>query len=653
MPQRLKRATRLGLQYLAAVQQSDGSFVSYISPDMHAFNKEKPVWTTFTPSLILGALSSVNHPSSLAIRQKIADFLLSQKSEQWSFNYWSKREMKKHSFQYPDDLDDTFVAYTGLYLHNPNLITPEVLVAMTKILIATETKVGGPYRTWLVPPDSEKSWLDVDLVVNSNIAYFLSLVSRVPPSLVQLQSQAIADNTLYSPYYPTPYQAAYFVVRSLQSQLSSRQLRNYLYNLPQNMPRAAIEEALLATSFMRLGTPAEEVRQHIDKLLALQQHDGSWQAGTMFVSHHTNGQTHYVGSSSTTTAIALEAIALYQKAAQKKQHPTLSPSTLKASISTKQTHYQIQVQDIISQYCSTLGSALQQTTQSYVANIVNSKSSQEIVAFALFFNDSLVRPLKHAEKFLAMLGSANTFGWVAYTIYDDFLDHEGDPLLLSTANTAMRFSYESFLHALPQRQDYVDFVKKSFNLIDSANAWELDQCRLHTHKKRSVTINGLPDYGDLSYLAHRSIGHVLSPLAILARSGFAVESPDFQAVYTALKHYIIAKQLNDDAHDWQEDFLHGRCTYVVSLILSELAVPTGTYRFNSLLSTMQKRFWHHTLITICSTMDQHTTLAREALARTTILKSGNVITGLLDTIDASIHDTRTKQFQTKEFLKHF
>ena len=62
---------------------------------------------------------------------------------------------------------------------------------VTEILLSTETTVGGPYRTWLVPPDSEPVWLDVDIAVNSNVAYFLTLLAVTLPKLSRFIDDAI------------------------------------------------------------------------------------------------------------------------------------------------------------------------------------------------------------------------------------------------------------------------------------------------------------------------------------------------------------------------------------------------------------------------------------------------------------------------------
>jgi len=641
-------AINKGLEYIAAEQATDGSFVGYLSPDPHSFSGDcEKVWTTFTPSLILGALASINTPKNRDIREKIATFLLSQRSEQWAFNYWSKKEMKKHSFQYPDDLDDTFAALIGLYLHDPTIISPKVLVYMTKLLIATESQVGGPYKTWLVPKTSTKEWLDVDIVVNSNIAYFLSLVSEVPPNLKHMLIEAVLRNNLHSPYYPSKYQVIYFISRTLLPQDINLALIEQLRNLSNTRPADDIEHALAASTLLRLGGTKSEIEPHIQHLLNHQASNGSWQPGTVFVNHHTKEQTFYVGSSSTTTAFALEAIALYGDFIQRTQE-----KTTKTTEDSKKQTVPAALHSDIKQYCNSLDPPLKNILETAVLKLLNSNNGMEVTTLGSQFSKSISIPIQNSSPtFLKRLSAANTYGWIAYTIYDDFIDDAGEPLLLPAANVAMRLSYDLYRNAVPDKQDFRQYVQQTFNTIDAANAWELTHCRFSVYKGKTICIETLPDYKDLAQLANRSLGHTLSPLAVLARNNEMADA--FQNISTALKHYIIAKQLNDDAHDWRQDIMHGHITYVVATILKELAIAPGTYALHELLPIMQKRFWHYTLTSICSDMEYQLHLSRQALESTPLLNKNNVIATLLDSIESSVKDTLTKQAQTKEFLQYF
>ncbi len=642
MKTRMKKAVADGLEYLTTKQEQDGSFLSYLSlkPDIPDTNK--PIKTVFMPALILSSLAHIDASQSIAIREKIVSFLLSQKSDQWTFNFLSQDDPERYIRNYPDDLDDTFCTYIALRAHNPDLITTELLVHMTKLLLATETAIGGPYRTWLAPPDSEKIWLDVDPAVNCNVYHFLNLVTTPPANLSKYIQRLILAQQFTSPYYAPFYPVVYYLARAYKG-TDAQKLLEALQQKNTNTELSALECALSLSSMACLSSPLASCKPYVLQLLDSQAADGSWPAGAFCTDENKSVGLYYNGCSALTTAFVLEALALYQR----------NHIIFKRPVQNRTKSYQLDgVLGILQKDCQIFENPLKEILNTTLKKITASKNASEITHFAHRFNDSLHTPLKNQSKLLDTLGAANTYGWAAYTIYDDFLDDEGDPLLLPTANVALRFSYEYFLCAI-RNSRFQTHVRQAFGDIDNANTWELQHYRFRTYKKRSITLKPLPDYSDLSPLANRSIGHALGPLAILVKQGVQPDSSSFQAICTAMKHYIIAKQLNDDAHDWQEDFLHGRITYVVAEILKELALPPGTYKFHDLLPTMQKRFWYHSLTAICHDMKHHLELSRSELAAASVLKKQNVITALMDNIDISIQDTLTKQAQTKQFLENF
>src|SRR5260221_12305732 len=80
-----------GISSLACQQQKDGSFLSFSSPSKDDFTKALTFNSTFTTSLILDALHALPQTNELqAIQKKAAHFLLGQKSDYWSFNYWAR-----------------------------------------------------------------------------------------------------------------------------------------------------------------------------------------------------------------------------------------------------------------------------------------------------------------------------------------------------------------------------------------------------------------------------------------------------------------------------------------------------------------------------------------------------------------------------------
>ena len=103
-------------------------------------------------------------------------------------------------------------------------------------------------------------------------------------------------------------------------------------------------------------------------------------------------------------------------------------------------------------------------------------------------------------------------------------------------------------------------------------------------------------------------------------------------------------------HDWEKDLHAGLSTYVVTAILRDMGLPPGKYSFAKLLPKMQRQFWHHTLNHLCEVMVNHSKQARRCARSSGLLKDKNVISTVLDKIDASLEMTLNEQKKAEDFL---
>src|SRR5581483_3157393 len=210
MDQRIQKIIQWAIETIKTEQGEDGGFFSLSSSDQKHFSGKFRYQTTFFSSNILCCLNSVRRysleSSTLTdletVCEKTANFLLAERSNYWSFNYWARSTEEYRTMPYPDDLDDTFVALIGLYEYDPNIIDGGVSAKIAKLLPLMETNPGGPYRTWIVSPDTGPEWHDVDMVVNSNIGYFLSRLNVSLPNLAKFIEKCVRDENIYSRYYP-------------------------------------------------------------------------------------------------------------------------------------------------------------------------------------------------------------------------------------------------------------------------------------------------------------------------------------------------------------------------------------------------------------------------------------------------------------------
>ncbi len=633
---------RKGIAFIASAQLPDGGFESFSSPAKSPFKPDLTYRTTFGPATILSSLAGVENPEARKVCDALAAWLADQRSPHWSFNYWAKSAPECASLPYPDDLDDTFCSLIALRLHDPLIIDEECLGKVVKLLIAAEQQVGGPYRTWLVNEDAPAEWKDVDLAVNSNVACFLNLVAEPLPRLTALMDDAISARIFKSPYYPSVYPIIYFIARAYTGQNGGALARYLLDQKHGAWWGSPLKTALALLALSSLGQPKDRSKA-IAKLLEAQLPDGSWPAEPFCIDPSVNGRTYYSGSAALTTALVVNAIASQKKNVSA---PTAGASPLDRT--TDEAYRQV-VAAAFSEV-GALSPDLKQEASSMLRHMHNGDKDHEIVLLPRLFNSSLASPLDPSySDTLDHLALANLYGWMAYTIYDDFLDGEGQPRQLSAANTALRRSVKHFDLALPDNPRFQKLVAQTFDTIDGANAWELANCRMEADGK-AIVVTALPHYSKTLSLADRSLGHTLTPLGVLAAAGIESDSRSAVLVRRALRHYLVARQLNDDMHDWESDLRSGIITFVVASILQELAVAPGKHSLVKLIPKMQRQFWHHTLGTVCAVITRHTALARQIAQSNRLLAQPNIITTLTDKIDASVLKTLEEQSKAQKFL---
>ncbi len=636
---RVTTAIQKALVYLASQQRSDGGFESYSSPTTQPFFPDYTYRTTFFPALMLSALSGCQADAE-PIRAKLAQFLLSQRSKNGSFNYWARDSKESKLLPYPDDLDDTFCALSALYLYDTDLVDEVMLAQMVKLLVAVEVTAGGPYRTWLVSKTAPAVWRDVDSMVNANIAYFLSLVARPLPSLTGFMADTIQAGRISSPYYPTAYSGWYYMARAYDGPARSLLTEQILAEQhPDGHWHSPLATALSVSALLRLGTLL--VSPAIDFLLQSQADDGSWGAEAFCVDPKRGGHAYYGGAATLTTAFVIEALELYVRTSPKTQPTARRPV------------FQGQLLAAARKDIGGLSPELRRSTLAALEHTLLGKNGKEVSTLSQVFYASLRTQPQISPTLFGTLSLANLYGWVSYTIYDDFLDNEGQPKQLPVANALARLSLQKFVGALPEHAEFRHTVRATFDAMDNANSWEIAHCRFEVQGGR-ILIGQLPRYGQRQQLAQRSLGHTLPPLGVLAAIGVPPSSEAAQLVVAGLRHYIIARQLNDDAHDWKEDLRAGHISYVVAVLLRELRVAPGEWLpLDQLVAQAEKQFWHHTLASACRRIRQHMYVGREALSRSELLTESNELSQMFDAIELTVRKTLRTVDQAERFLQAY
>jgi hypothetical protein len=635
-----------GLASLRAQQCKDGGFDSYIcDPSQPGRALEAPP-TTIIPAMILGALTFVNHPATPAIAAPLAKWVLSRKSPAWTFPYWSQEVDLTHDRLLSANLHSTFVALSALYAYDPQSITSTALGNIAKLLISAESSVGGPYYTY-THTLARTTRPEIDLAANGAIGHFIAQVAAPLPNLVAFVQDAVQAHHLQSRSFTSPYAGLYCIATLVEEALRPELAAYILAQQHQGSWGSVLDTALALATLGKLGASAPA--RALTTLAAQQQADGSWPAQACCIAPNC---INY-GASALTTAIALEALSRH---AHMDMHPAAATSAPTAPPTALSHADQKICQLVIGHANEELGQLpppLRKLCLKVAQQIYTGDTSHEIVLVGRFTAQSLRAPMPRSNtSFFVSLGLANLYNWMAYTIYDDFLDDEGDPQLLSVANVALRSSVYHFCKALPTDAAFQQLVRQYFAAVDAANAWEITQAR-GTIREGHITLGRLPTYTHGTQLANRSCTHSLPMCAALAKAGIALHSPAAQACIQAFRHYLIARQLNDDMHDWEDDMQAGHITYVCSKILDQLQIGPQTTRLSPLLDRMRRQFWDHTLEQICRDISHHVQLGQQAAMRSKLLNHDNILSSLLRPLAATADFSLAERQRGNDFLNSY
>lgn len=644
-----QKAITNGINFLARGQEKDGSFFCLVSTKLDDYKNANMTPAIVPTNIVLSSLAHISESDKATrIKQKAAKFLLGEKGQYWSFNYWFRKSDWFKIEPYPDDTDDTFCALAALYEYNPKLFDGEVMAKIVTMLTSCEEKEGGPYDMWLVPPSGRKKWRNIDLVCNSNIAYFLSLQDISLPNPDAFIDTSIDEKDYEFPYNKI-YPGIYFISRFYQGKKKKKMIDLLLKNQETDGKwENPLRTALAISSLINLEGRArrKQLEKGIAYLVKTQNKDGGWEPSSFYFSIHTKEKTLYAGSPFITTALCLEAIHKFS--------PAKIPERNLGGQANPKSQKESEIYDkVIENYrrrFSGFSKYFQEKAVAEALKILN--KNKDIVLLPYYFAKSLGRNfnskfLIHNSDLLIRLGEANLHGWIAYTIYDDFLDEEGDSKHLSIANVCLRESAEIFGSVAP-KTGFPAFSKNIFDIIDGANMWEIMNCRFDPKKGDYLPAKILHSKtwaGE--QLANKSLGHALGPMAVLFALGYGENSAEARGAMRFFKNYIIARQLNDDAHDWEDDLRRGQVNAVGARLLKDTQNKTRDFE------KLRQVFWHKTIVSVCKEILRHTALAKKELKKLSLIKDPAVFMEMLAAIESSAEEALKEREETMKFLKTY
>jgi len=596
----------------------------------------------FPSVLVLDCLNSLSYKKGKKLKTALAQRILSQKSDHWSFNYWFKDSKRFKTEPYPDDLDDTFCALAALHRFNKKIIKGNDIAVIVNLLLLCEQQEGGPYRTWLVPQDNFL-WSDCDVAVNSNVAYFLSLQEVELDSITEIAESALITLNLKSPYYVGRLPLLYFLSRWYKGKVKKK-LKTLLAS--HLKPEAStLELGLSISSLVRLGSARKVAASDISRLLALQKANGSWPTALFYCQSKQKGKQRMdkIGSPCLTTAFVLEALSLWLE------------STQTENISQKKEYsaYIRQVKVRATRELAALPDPLRESAQRALGDILNHELAEVIILTPVSVFKALKKEYaqKISKEVVILACLANLYGWCAYTLLDDILDLEGEIALLPTVLAfyrKMELTFARLLHS--QNLSYLRLYQKTMDRLDNANLWELRHCRF----TKKINVKKLPKYRQYKQLAEKSLGHALSGLVLLAHSDIGTNSKDTKHLCSFFCHYLIARQMNDDAHDWEEDLKAGRINSANSVLLKLFSENKKVVKITTRnLKSLELIFWQNVIPQFGTTILSHLTKAEHHLEQISVFDNKEFFLEMLKKIAKSAKKALEESKKTQAFVSTF
>lgn len=292
-----------------------------------------------------------------------------------------------------------------------------------------------------------------------------------------------------------------------------------------------------------------------------------------------------------------------------------------------------------------------------IEKTMRGNSDKQMSLMAYFTRAALGRRgTKLSDDDVADMGLANIFFWTAFIIYDDFWDSDeaADPKLLPIANIFARHYSDYFSNLLPQEKGFRALFHTLMDKLDSANAWETEHCRAKVEGNIFYIPDTLPDYGSYERKYQPASGHILGPTAELVMLGYSLGSPEVENFTLYFQHYLIAMQLNDDAHDWEEDLRRGHISTVVDLLLRDLKESgwnNQTIDLDADLPEIKKIFWFTTMSKYITLALSRSTKAREALLGIDAFEDKDPLMQFADKTESIAKVAEREQKDTLEFLQ--
>jgi hypothetical protein len=306
-----------------------------------------------------------------------------------------------------------------------------------------------------------------------------------------------------------------------------------------------------------------------------------------------------------------------------------------------------------------LNKDLKETALTEIKRTIKKNKDKQMSLISYYFKVALGEKGKLIkDDFMLDICLANIFYWTAFIIYDDFWDEDDKaiPQILPTANLYARHYTDFYSHALPKNPEFRTFFHYLMDELDAANTWETIYCRAKVVGSKFIIPDKLPEYGDYNLKFYPAAGQILGPIAILLKAGFSLESSEASNLTDYFRNYLIAMQINDDAHDYIEDMERGHLSTVVVMLLYDWKIKYPEIKEIDLvtdLRKLQELFWFKTIKTACEIALTYTLKSRKSLDRLYFLENKLPLAHFIDIAENVAKTALSEQKRSLQFLNEF
>ena len=121
-------------------------------------------------------------------------------------------------------------------------------------------------------------------------------------------------------------------------------------------------------------------------------------------------------------------------------------------------------------------------------------------------------------------------------------------------------------------------------------------------------------------------------------------------------HYLIARQLHDDAHDWYDDLSRGFVNSVAAKIFKNKNQSLNREPLSTQKDLLYSIFWNEVALEVVDSINHHIALAEtslKSLEKLKIIASTIYLQSLLDPLKKSARDTLSERSQMLDFLEAY